>query len=128
MTSPAAPGAQPVVDSVDAVAYTVPTDTPEGDGTLTWQSTTLVLVHVRSGATTGLGWTYGAAATAQVVEQQLAPVVTGRAAWSARPRRVCPSVRGRAATTTTGMYGYAISATRVRPWPPPGPTPFSTTR
>lgn len=57
----------PAVDSVVAAAYTVPTDAPEGDGTATWDATTLVLVRVRCGGTTGTGWTYGAPATAQVV-------------------------------------------------------------
>jgi hypothetical protein len=30
-------------------AYTVPTDMPESDGTLAWDSTTLVLVEVTAG-------------------------------------------------------------------------------
>ncbi|NEC11180.1 mandelate racemase [Streptomyces sp. SID8014] len=115
MTSPAAPGAQPVVDSVDAVAYTVPTDTREGDGTLTWQSTTLVLVHVRSGATTGLGWTYGAAATAQVVEQQLAPVVTGRGAWDVPAANEAMSRAVRNAGRP-GLIAGAVSAVDIALW------------
>ncbi|MFI9027859.1 hypothetical protein [Streptomyces sp. NPDC053560] len=56
--------------SVGTAVHTVPTDAPEGDGTLTRDATTLVLVTVRSGATTGFGWTYGAPATAQVVTGQ----------------------------------------------------------
>ncbi|MEU7487294.1 enolase C-terminal domain-like protein [Streptomyces sp. NPDC042319] len=73
-------GAEPPVASVGTAVHTVPTDAPEGDGTLTWDATTLVLVTVRSGTTTGFGWTYGAPATAQVVTDQLADVVTGRCA------------------------------------------------
>ena len=32
----------PAIESVAAEVYTVPTDAPEGDGTLTWDATTLV--------------------------------------------------------------------------------------
>ncbi|MFE2538717.1 hypothetical protein [Actinacidiphila glaucinigra] len=65
--SPTAASDAPAVDAVEAAAYTVPTDASERDGTLTWDATTLVLGRVRSGNTTGTGWTYGAPATAQVV-------------------------------------------------------------
>jgi len=39
-------------------AYKVPTATPESDGTLQWDSTTLVYVEVRAGGETGIGFTY----------------------------------------------------------------------
>lgn len=45
---------------VEVAAYTVPTDVPEADGTLAWESTTLVLVQVHCGDAVGLGYTYGA--------------------------------------------------------------------
>lgn len=41
----------------------------------------MIVVQVSGGGATGLGYTYGAAATAQVVERQLADVVTGRCVW-----------------------------------------------
>ncbi|MEU8958068.1 enolase C-terminal domain-like protein [Streptomyces sp. NPDC048518] len=81
MSQSARSEADPSVDGVDVSVYTVPTDAPEGDGTLTWSSTTLVLVRARSGETEGIGYTYGAPATARVVSDQLAPVVTGRCVW-----------------------------------------------
>lgn len=59
---------EPFVDRVETAVYTVPTYTPEGDGTLAWDSTTMIVVQVSGGAT-GLGYTYGAAAAAQVVER-----------------------------------------------------------
>jgi hypothetical protein len=37
---------EPRVSAVEASAYTIPTERPEGDGTLTWDATTLVVVHV----------------------------------------------------------------------------------
>ena len=39
------------ISAVSAHAYTVPTDEPESDGTLAWDSTTLIIVTVRAGGT-----------------------------------------------------------------------------
>ena len=49
---------QPDVESVDIGVYEIPTDQPEADGTLAWASTTMVVVEVRGGGQSGLGWTY----------------------------------------------------------------------
>jgi hypothetical protein len=38
----------PCVEAVDARAYRVPTPSPEADGTLAWDATTIVVVHVRA--------------------------------------------------------------------------------
>lgn len=57
------------IEQVMATAYTVPTDFPEADGTLSWNSTTLVLVEVRCAGAAGIGYTYGNAATAEVAER-----------------------------------------------------------
>ena len=43
------------VEGIQVSAYTVPTDEPESDGTAEWDSTTIVVVQVRAGGTTGLG-------------------------------------------------------------------------
>lgn len=67
----------PVVERVDTSVFTVPTDAPEADGTLSWDSTTLVLATVRCGDVTGLGYTYAPPAAARVVDGLLAGVVTG---------------------------------------------------
>jgi hypothetical protein len=37
------------VERLDVAAYTIPTDAPESNGTLEWDSTTLVVVHVGGG-------------------------------------------------------------------------------
>jgi L-alanine-DL-glutamate epimerase-like enolase superfamily enzyme len=105
----------PLVDAVDAAAYTVPTDAPEGDGTLVWESTTLVLVQVRSGDTTGLGYTYGAPATAHVVEQQLAGIVTGRRVWDVPAANEAMSRAVRNAGRP-GLIAGAISAVDIALW------------
>ncbi len=55
--------------------YRVPTERPEADGTLSWDATTVVVVQATVDGVVGTGWTYGAAAAADVVEELLAPVV-----------------------------------------------------
>src|SRR5581483_54159 len=77
------------VGRVAVSAYTVPTDAPEADGTYQWDRTTLVLVEVLAGGTTGIGYTYADTATARFVADHLAPLVAGHdpldvpAAWVA---------------------------------------------
>ncbi|MEV6835700.1 enolase C-terminal domain-like protein [Streptomyces sp. NPDC051133] len=105
----------PTVDAVDTAVYTVPTDAPEADGTLAWDSTTLVLVTVRSGTTTGLGYTYAPAATAQVVRELLAGTVTGLPALDV-PRaneRMCRAVRN---AGLPGVAAQAIAAVDIALW------------
>jgi L-alanine-DL-glutamate epimerase-like enolase superfamily enzyme len=66
------------VRAVRASAYTIPTDAPESDGTFEWDSTTLVVTEVEAdGGEAGLGYTYGPAAVATVIDDMLADVVEG---------------------------------------------------
>ena len=55
------------IDRLDVGAYTVPTDQPEADGTLAWDSTTLVVVHARGGGRAGLGYTYADVTAARLI-------------------------------------------------------------
>jgi L-alanine-DL-glutamate epimerase-like enolase superfamily enzyme len=111
----AQPRTDPVVGDVEAAAYTVPTDSPEGDGTLAWDSTTLVLVRVRAGGATGTGWTYAPAAAAHVVLSELAPVVTGTdpfdvtGTFEAMARAVRNAGR-------PGLVGMSLAAVDVALW------------
>jgi hypothetical protein len=66
------PDVQAIIERVDVSAYTVPTDEPESDGTAEWGSTTIVVVQVRAGNETGLGYTYAPAAAGVLVEEKLA--------------------------------------------------------
>lgn len=50
--------AQAPIAGVAVSAYRIPTDTPEADGTLEWDATTLVVVHVKAAGRIGLGYTY----------------------------------------------------------------------
>ena len=106
------------VASVEAVAFGVPTDAPEGDGTFAWDHTTLVLVTVRTDdpvQPVGTGWTYAPAAAAGLVAELLAPVLVGRdpgdvdSAWLAMRRALRNAGR-------PGLGAMAVSAVDVALW------------
>ena len=103
------------VTSVAASACTIPTDAPEADGTLTWDSTTLVLVHVHAGEAVGTGWTYAPAAAVEVIEQLLAPAVCGTDALApvAAQEQMSRAVRN---AGRSGLVAMAISAVDVALW------------
>jgi L-alanine-DL-glutamate epimerase-like enolase superfamily enzyme len=65
------------VESLDTSVYTVPTEEPESDGTLTWSETTVVVAEPRAGGHTGLGFTYATGACATLIRGVLAEVVVG---------------------------------------------------
>ncbi|MCW4115358.1 mandelate racemase [Aurantimonas sp. MSK8Z-1] len=67
-----------MIRSVGARVFTVPTDGPESDGTLEWDSTTLVLALVEAGGMTGIGYTYADRAAASVIDDTLAAILEGR--------------------------------------------------
>ncbi|HWA67034.1 MAG TPA: enolase C-terminal domain-like protein [Mycobacteriales bacterium] len=103
------------VDAVDAAAYRVPTDSPEADGTLSWDATTVVVVTAAAGGVTGLGWTYAGSAAAGVVEDMLGPVVAGRSAFDPRGANAAMS-RAVRNVGRDGVAGTAISAVDVAVW------------
>jgi L-alanine-DL-glutamate epimerase-like enolase superfamily enzyme len=70
----------PVITDIETAVYTIPTDAPEADGTLTWNKTTLVLVTARAGGQAGIGWTYSSGAAAAFAADILKPVALGRPA------------------------------------------------
>lgn len=103
------------VAEVEASVYTVPTDAPEADGTLAWDSTTMVLVQARAAGVCGTGWTYGPPACAAVVTDILADVVIGSAALDtgAAFQAMVRAVRN---AGRPGVAGYAISAVDIALW------------
>jgi L-alanine-DL-glutamate epimerase-like enolase superfamily enzyme len=108
-------GEFPAIDAVSASAYTVPTDKPESDGTLTWTSTTIVVVEVRAGDRSGLGYTYAPAAAAVLVNQELADLVEGQPA-GATGRLWSLMVHGARNAGRPGLASEAISAVDIALW------------
>jgi L-alanine-DL-glutamate epimerase-like enolase superfamily enzyme len=103
------------VESVEASAYTIPTEQPEADGTLEWDSTTLLLVEARSGEVSGIGYSYTHPAAVPIVTDRLAGLVENGdalrvgAAWT----RMWDGVRN---FGQTGVVCTAISAVDVALW------------
>jgi L-alanine-DL-glutamate epimerase-like enolase superfamily enzyme len=58
-------------------AFEVPTDAPESDGTLAWQSTVLVTVEIERGGEMGFGYTYADVSTARFIRTHLASFALG---------------------------------------------------
>ena len=107
----------PVTD-VSATAYTVPTGDPdvvEGDGTLTWDSTTLVLVRAEAGGCNGTGWTYGPPACVDVVREKLATEVLGHSALDVETVNLGMS-RALRNDGRPGIGAMALSAVDIALW------------
>lgn len=111
------PGRSPEtgIDLCTVTAYTIPTETPESDGTLDWNSTTLVLVELHAAGKRGIGFTYAAPAAAHVIEDALVSIVRGcdpmdiDRAW----RQMIAAVRN---LGRPGLAAEAISAVDIALW------------
>ncbi|MBC5825303.1 MAG: mandelate racemase [Candidatus Eremiobacteraeota bacterium] len=75
-------GVDVAIESIAVSAYRINTDYPESDGTIKWDSTTLVLVEAEGGGRTGIGYTYADQATAMLIRDTLADVVQARDAMA----------------------------------------------
>jgi L-alanine-DL-glutamate epimerase-like enolase superfamily enzyme len=106
---------EPLVDSVSAAAYTIPTDQPEADGTLSWDSTTVVVVHVTAGGRTGMGWTYSSKAAATVVDDLLSSAVQDHSAFDVPGANVA-MMRAVRNAGRDGVVATAISAVDIALW------------
>ncbi len=104
----------PIAD-VRAQAYEIPCEQPESDGTITWDSVTVVVAEVSAGDHTGLGYTYGAGAAAQLIGGTLAPVLSGRDALAV-PGAWWAMVAAVRNIGWPGVAAMAISAVDVALW------------
>jgi L-alanine-DL-glutamate epimerase-like enolase superfamily enzyme len=103
------------IGRINVSAYTVPTDGSESDGTLSWDSTTLVLVELEAGGKQGLGYSYAHRSAAVLIDDKLADVVRGRDAFDipATWRAMVDTVRN---VGRPGIASTAISAVDVALW------------
>lgn len=70
------------IKSLKVSAYKIPTDSQEADGTIEWNSTTMVLVELIAENKTGIGYTYAHEATTVVIEKTLKEIVVGKDAMN----------------------------------------------
>jgi L-alanine-DL-glutamate epimerase-like enolase superfamily enzyme len=66
------------IQRLNVEAFTIPTAGPEADGTLDWDTTTMVVVHLAAGDVTGLGYTYADASVASLIDHVLSRVIVGQ--------------------------------------------------
>jgi L-alanine-DL-glutamate epimerase-like enolase superfamily enzyme len=103
------------IESLEVSAYTVPTEAAESDGTLSWESTTMIVVEATGGGERGLGYTYGDVSTGKLIESRLADTVQGRdamhvqASWAAMQRALRNTGR-------PGVGAMAIAAVDTALW------------
>jgi L-alanine-DL-glutamate epimerase-like enolase superfamily enzyme len=103
------------VTSIQAASYVIPTDEPEGDGTLAWNETAMVVVRAMGAGQAGLGWTYASPSAQSVVTGMLAEVVKGRDAMDIPScyEAMCRAVRN---VGREGIAATAISAVDIALW------------
>lgn len=100
---------------LEVSVYTIPTTTPESDGTIEWDSTTLVLVTIHGGDRSGLGYTYASPATAKVIFEVLKPIIEGENAMDipGLHDRMIRAIRNQG---TGGIAMMAVSAVDTALW------------
>jgi len=109
------PSAEAPIARLEVSAFTIPTEEPESDGTLEWDSTTIVVVEARAAGETGIGYTYGDLAVGTLIGSKLAPVVEGMdalappAAWAAMQAAIRNAGQ-------PGVGAMAVSAVDIALW------------
>jgi L-alanine-DL-glutamate epimerase-like enolase superfamily enzyme len=103
------------VTEVRVRAFTVPTDEPESDGTLEWDSTTIVVVELEAEGECGLGYAYGDRSVAAFIDSMLRPclyeadAMRPPAAWAAMQRAIRNAGQ-------QGVGAMAVSAADIALW------------
>ena len=105
----------PSIESLHAHAYSIPTDRPEADGTLSWDRTALVGVDVAAGGERGVGYTYSDTAAALLINTKLADVIRSRDAIAipAAYEAMLHAIRN---LGRSGLVATAISAVDAALW------------
>ena len=104
------------IKRLDVSVYRIPTDRPEADGTISWDSTTMVLVEATADSGEhGLGYSYASAAAGELIGESLAPAIAGL------PAENVGEVWGKMVRTVRnlgrpGVASTAISAVDIALW------------
>jgi len=103
------------IEKLDVSAYTVPTDSPESDGTLAWSSTTIVVVEAQAGGRRGLGFTYADTATAELIHTRFTDLIQGYEAMAV-PGAWLAMVKAIRNLGRSGICSMAIAAVDAALW------------
>jgi L-alanine-DL-glutamate epimerase-like enolase superfamily enzyme len=95
--------------------FDVPTEVPEKDGTLEWQSTGLVTLELYAQNHIGLGYTYADRATSEAIVQHGLPVILGRECGDhfilvEKIKKLCRNLGN------SGISAMALSAIDIALW------------
>lgn len=98
-----------LIKELNVSAFKIPTDGPESDGTIEWNSTTMVLVKINAGGNSGMGYSYADISSAYFIEKNLKQIVVGKDAMDipAILKAMVDSVRNNG---NCGITSMAISA------------------
>jgi L-alanine-DL-glutamate epimerase-like enolase superfamily enzyme len=103
------------IEKVVVSAYRIPTDYPESDGTLDWDSTTLVVVEISAARSRGIGYTYANRATAALIDDLFVSLIEGRSAMSVTGNWTA-MIRAARNLGRPGIVSMAISAVDAALW------------
>lgn len=105
----------PLISDLAVSVFTIPTSSPEADGTYAWTSTTMVLVHITAGDQVGLGYTYSHSAAATLIHETFRGLLIGKSAFdvSARWHEMRHALRN---LGSRGIGAMAISAVDTALW------------
>src|SRR5438309_4965211 len=103
------------VERAGVSAYRIPTDFPESDGTLQWDSTTLVLVELSGGGKQGIGYTYAGESSAALIEEKLIEIIRGSECLDtmATRQKLIAAIRN---VGRPGVASTAIAAVDIALW------------
>lgn len=103
------------IESTAVSGYRIPTESPQSDGTLEWDSTVLVVARISAGGQCGLGYGYADAATAGLIRDTLFPLMSGRdiLAINARWQEMVAAIRN---LGRPGICSMALSVVHTALW------------
>jgi L-alanine-DL-glutamate epimerase-like enolase superfamily enzyme len=106
---------EPLIADLAVSVFTIPTSSPEADGTYDWDSTTMVLVYVSAGDQVGLGYTYSHEAAAPLIQRTFRKLLIGKSPLdvTARWHELRHAVRN---LGSRGIAAMAISAVDTALW------------
>lgn len=106
---------QTTIEKIRVSTFIIPTESPESDGTLEWNKTTLVVVEAHSNGIRGLGYTYSDHSAAILIQNVLAEQVQGKSAFDVQGNWLT-MVRSVRNIGRPGIASAAISAVDIALW------------
>ena len=103
------------IEKVEVSAYKIPTEQRESDGTLEWDSTTIVITEISAGGNSGIGYTYSHQSAAELIKTKLSKLIINSNAMdiSLNWNNMQKAIRN---LGRPGIVSSAISAVDIALW------------